>query len=153
VSQKRDNAKALPMLTPPAQTCRMQLRFEKIIDERRQPFDRGIAAGSQYSGAADARPGRSHRMLNDSVEAIRQLRHQTNIIPIPGRDALIYIRTVAAGADHAPMEEWRHALLHAAEMIRDLNIVLDSGTMVTLVDPKQWFKGNGARTLWIGAGI
>lgn len=82
-------------------------------------------------------PARVARMLDDSVEAIRQLRHQTNIIPIPGKDALIYIRTVAAGADRAPMEEWRHALLHAAEMIRDLSIVLDSGTMVNLVNPKQ----------------
>lgn len=82
-------------------------------------------------------PARVARMLNDSVEAIRQLRHQTNIIPIPGRDALIYIRTVAAGADRVTMKEWRHALLHAAEMIRDLTIVLDSGTTVTLVDSKQ----------------
>jgi hypothetical protein len=77
------------------------------------------------------------RMLHDAVEAVRQLRRQTNINPIPGKDALIYIRTVAAGADRVPMEEWRHAFLHAAEMIRDLSIVLDSGTTVTLVEPKQ----------------
>lgn len=82
-------------------------------------------------------PTRVARMLDDSVEAIRQLRHQTKIIPVPGQDALAYIRTVAAGAERVPMEEWRHALLHAAEMIRDLSIVLDSGTVVTLVDPEQ----------------
>jgi len=35
------------------------------------------------------------------------------------------------------MEEWQHVLLDAAEMIRDVSIVLDSGTMVTLVDQKQ----------------
>jgi hypothetical protein len=82
-------------------------------------------------------PARVARMLGDSVEAVCQLRRQTNIIPIPGKDALVYIRAVAAGADRVPMEEWHHALLHAAEMIRDLSIVLDSGTMVTLVDPTQ----------------
>jgi hypothetical protein len=82
-------------------------------------------------------PARVARLLNDSVEAVRQLRHQTNIIPIPGKDALIDIQAVADGADRVPMQELHHALLHAAEMIRDLSIVLDSGTTVIVVDPKQ----------------
>jgi beta-phosphoglucomutase-like phosphatase (HAD superfamily) len=72
-------------------------------------------------------------MLDDAIEAIRQLRHATNIIPIPTRDALIYIRTVAAGSDSVPSDEWRHALLHAAEMIRDLSIVIDSGTVTHIL--------------------
>lgn len=84
------------------------------------------------------------KMLNDAVDAIRQLRQATNIVPIPGRDALIYVRTVAAGADQVPAEEWRHALLHAAEMIRDLAIVIDSGTIIHITndipDPTSSFE-------------
>lgn len=71
-------------------------------------------------------------MLDDAIEAIRQLRRATNIIPIQGKDALIYVRTVAKGADRVP-SEWRHALLHAAEMIRDLSIVIDSGTVINVL--------------------
>lgn len=73
-------------------------------------------------------------MLANAIEAIRRLRQATSIIPIPGKDALIYIRTVAAGANRVPSEEWRHALLHAAEMIRDLSIVIDSGTVIHILD-------------------
>lgn len=84
------------------------------------------------------------RMLEDAIEAIRQLRFATNIVPIPGKDAVIYIRTVAAGADRVPPDEWRHALLHAAEMIRDLSIVVDSRTMIRIVrdepDPATSFE-------------
>jgi hypothetical protein len=70
------------------------------------------------------------RMLDDAVEAIRQLRNAAKIIPISGKDALIYARTVAAGADRVPPDEWHHALLHTAEMIRDLSIVIDTGTVI-----------------------
>jgi hypothetical protein len=69
-------------------------------------------------------------MLEDAVEVLRQLRLQTNIIPIAGKDALIYVLTVAAGSDPVSPEEWHHALLHAAEMIRDLSVVIDSGTVI-----------------------
>jgi len=47
---------------------------------------------------------------------------------VPGKDALIYIRTVSAGGARVPQEEWRYGLLHAAEMIRDLHIVRETGT-------------------------
>ena len=67
-------------------------------------------------------------MLGRSVDTIRQLRQALGIVPIPGKDALIYIRTVSAGAARVPHEEWHHGLLHAAEMIRDLHIVRDTGT-------------------------
>jgi hypothetical protein len=73
------------------------------------------------------------RMLNDAVAAIKQLRMASNIIPIPRKDALIYLRTVAAGADRISSGEWRYALLHAAEMIRDLSIVIDSGTVIHIL--------------------
>lgn len=72
-------------------------------------------------------------MLDDAVTAIRQLRLETNIIPIPRKDSLIYLRTVAAGADRIPSYEWRHALLHAAEMIRDLSIVIHSGAVIHIL--------------------
>lgn len=71
-------------------------------------------------------------MLGDAIETIRRLRQATNIIPIAGKDALIYTRTVAAGADRVSSDEWRHALLHAAEMVRDLSIVIDSGTVIQI---------------------
>ena len=86
------------------------------------------------------------RMLDDAVEAIRQLRQATNIIPIPSKDALIYVRTVAAGADRVDPDEWRRALLHAAEMIRDLSIVIDSGTVIDILrnepGPPTSFEAN-----------
>jgi hypothetical protein len=70
------------------------------------------------------------RLLDLSVDTIRDLRHQAGIIPIEGRDALIYIRTVAAGASRVSTEEWHHGFRQAAEMIRDLRIVLDTGTEI-----------------------
>jgi len=81
-------------------------------------------------------------MLDDAVTAIRQMRLATSIIPIPHKDAVIYLRTVAAGADRIPSDEWRHALLHAAEMIRDLSIVIDSGTVIRILrdDPAISFE-------------
>ncbi|TIX90531.1 hypothetical protein [Rhizobium sp. P44RR-XXIV] len=68
------------------------------------------------------------RMLDRSVNTIRELRHELGIVPVQGRDALTYISTVSAGAAQVPNEEWYHGLLHAAEMIRDLHIVRDTGT-------------------------
>lgn len=70
------------------------------------------------------------RLLPRAVAMIVELRQEANIIPISGRDALIYIRTVLAGVGQVPKEEWHHALLHAAEMIRDLHIIIDTGTEI-----------------------
>ena len=67
-------------------------------------------------------------LLDRSVDIIRQLRQELGIVPVPGKDALIYIRTVSAGGARVPQEEWHHGLLHAAEMIRDLHIVRETGT-------------------------
>ncbi|NTF46608.1 hypothetical protein A6U86_32745 [Rhizobium sp. AC27/96] len=75
-------------------------------------------------------PHEVSRMLDRSVNTIRELRHELGIVPVPGKDALIYIRTVSAGATRVPNEEWHHGLLHAAEMIRDLHIVRDTGTKI-----------------------
>ena len=73
------------------------------------------------------------RLLDHAVSKITELRQAANIVPIKGRDALIYIQTVAAGADRVPAEEWHHGLLHAAEMLRDLHIVVESGTRIQLL--------------------
>lgn len=72
------------------------------------------------------------RLLERAISAIESLREEAGIIPIRGRDAIIYIRTVAAGADRISREEWHHGLLHAAEMIRDLHIILHTGTEITM---------------------
>ena len=67
-------------------------------------------------------------MLDRSVNTIRELRRDLEIVPVPDKDALVYIHTVSAGAARVPREEWHHGLLHAAEMIRGLRIVHDTGT-------------------------
>jgi len=77
-------------------------------------------------------PFEVRRLLDRAISTIRDLREDVGIIPIKGRDALIYVETVAAGADRVPEEEWHHGLLHAAEMIRDLHIVLDLDTRISV---------------------
>ncbi|MBY5533620.1 hypothetical protein HFO58_10635 [Rhizobium leguminosarum] len=72
------------------------------------------------------------RMLDRAIATVRELREQAGIPPVVGRDALIYVQTVSAGSDRVPREEWHHGLLHAAEMIRDLHIVVDSGTRIDI---------------------
>lgn len=82
-------------------------------------------------------PNEVSNMLYKSVDVIRHLRQELGIVPVPGKDALIYIRTVSAGATRVPQEEWSHGLLHAAEMIRDLHIVRDTGTefRISVIEP------------------
>ncbi|MGV1760825.1 hypothetical protein ACQZ6F_29420 [Rhizobium sp. A22-96] len=46
-------------------------------------------------------PHEVSNMLDRSVNTIRELRQDLGIVPIPGKDALIYIRTVSAGAASA----------------------------------------------------
>jgi hypothetical protein len=71
------------------------------------------------------------RLLDRAISEVSDLRHRAGIIPIPGRDAALYVRKVAAGADRVPRGEWHHSLLYAAEMVRDLHIVVASGTNIT----------------------
>ncbi|WP_075292021.1 hypothetical protein [Pararhizobium arenae] len=72
-------------------------------------------------------------LLDRSISVIADLRAEAGIVPIRGRDAIIYIKTVAAGVDRVPIDEWHHSLLHAAEMIRDLRVVLDTGTGINII--------------------
>jgi len=59
------------------------------------------------------------------------------IPPGPGRDRLLEIQTVALSIELGwrSDEEVRNALLLAAAMIRDLHIVLDSKTDISIVEP------------------
>jgi hypothetical protein len=72
------------------------------------------------------------KLLDQSVDKIRRLRSTAGIVPIDGRDALTYLQTVSDDAARVPREEWRHALLHAAEMLRDLHIILDTETKIRI---------------------
>jgi hypothetical protein len=85
------------------------------------------------NGVENLSPGYVTRLIDHGVAAIRQGRESVGIIPIKGKDALIYPLTVAAAADRVPREEWKHALLHVAEMLRDLNVVAASGTLIRVI--------------------
>ncbi|WP_209091826.1 hypothetical protein [Agrobacterium tumefaciens] len=77
------------------------------------------------------------RMLEQAVTTIRDMRETIGIPPGPGRDRLLEIQTVALSIELGwrSDEEVRNALLQAAGMIRDLHIVLDSKTEISLVKP------------------
>ncbi len=81
------------------------------------------------------------RMLERAVTTIRDMRKTIGIPSGPGRDSLLDIHTVALSIERGwrSDEEIRNALLQAASMIRDLHIVLDSKTEISLV--KQYPKG------------
>ncbi|TCV44463.1 hypothetical protein [Agrobacterium tumefaciens] len=77
------------------------------------------------------------RMLERAVTTIRDMRETIGIPSGPGRDSLLNIHTVALSIERGwrSDEEIRNALLQAAAMIRDLHIVLDSKTEISLVKP------------------
>lgn len=78
--------------------------------------------------------GEVRRLLDRAIFTIEDLRELAGIVPLRGKDALIYIRTVAVATDRVPTEEWHHGLLHAAEMVRDLHVVLDSETEIRIFE-------------------
>ncbi|MCZ4433257.1 hypothetical protein O3S81_26560 [Agrobacterium sp. SOY23] len=77
------------------------------------------------------------RILERAVTTIRDMRETIGIPSGPGRDSLLDIHTVALSIERGwrSNEEIRNALLQAAGMIRDLHIVLDSKTEISLVKP------------------
>lgn len=77
------------------------------------------------------------RILERAVTTIRDMRETIGIPSGPGRDSLLDIHTVALSIERGwrSDEEIRNALLQAAAMIRDLHIVLDSKTEISLVKP------------------
>ena len=79
------------------------------------------------------------RMLERAVTTIRDMRETIGIPPGPGRDRLLEIQTVALSIELGwrSDEEIRNALLLAAGMIRDLHIVLDSKTDISIVTPAR----------------
>ena len=76
-------------------------------------------------------------MLERAVTTIRDMRETIGIPSGPGRDSLVDIHTIALSIERGwrSDEEVRNALLQAAAMIRDLHIVLDSKTEISLVKP------------------
>ncbi|MFS8123296.1 hypothetical protein QD336_12825 [Rhizobium sp. BR 250] len=77
------------------------------------------------------------RMLERAVTTIRDMRETIGIPSGPGRDCLLDIHTIALSIERGwrSDEEVRNALLQAAAMIRDLHIVLDSKTEISVVKP------------------
>lgn len=77
------------------------------------------------------------RMLERAVTTIRDIREAIGIPSGSGRDCLLDLHTVALSIDRGWRgdEDVRSALLQAAGMIRDLHIVLDSKTEISLVKP------------------
>ncbi|MGV1776784.1 hypothetical protein ACQZ6H_17825 [Agrobacterium fabrum] len=77
------------------------------------------------------------RLLERAVITIRDMRETIGIPPGPGRDRLLEIQTVALSIELGWRcdEEVRNALLLAAAMIRDLHIVLDSKTDISIIEP------------------
>ncbi|WP_037083055.1 hypothetical protein [Neorhizobium vignae] len=78
-------------------------------------------------------PKESGRLLNRAVNTIRYMREQAGI---PGNhtaaDVVIDLQTtaVALGLDNRSPDQVRAALLDAAGIIRDLHIVLNTGTEI-----------------------
>ncbi|MFB0689935.1 hypothetical protein ACA106_05310 [Agrobacterium pusense] len=77
------------------------------------------------------------RMLERALTTIRDMRETIGIPSGAGRDSLVDLHTVALSVERGwrSDEEVRNALLQAAGMIRDLHIVLDSKTEISLVKP------------------
>ncbi|QYA08700.1 hypothetical protein [Agrobacterium larrymoorei] len=74
------------------------------------------------------------RMLERAVATIRDLRDQIGIPRGPGRDAVVELHTSALAIERGwrSDDQVKAAMLAAATMIRDLHIVLDSGTRINL---------------------
>jgi len=79
------------------------------------------------------------RVLERAVTTIRDMRETIGIPPGPGRDRLLEIQTVTLSIELGwrSDEEIRNALLLAAGMIRDLHIVLNSKTDISIVKPSS----------------
>lgn len=77
------------------------------------------------------------RMLERAVTTIRDMRETIGIPSGPGRDSLLDLHTVALSIDRGwrSDEDVRNAMLQAAGMIRDLHIIVDSNTEISLVKP------------------
>ncbi len=75
------------------------------------------------------------RMLERAVATIKDLREAVGIPKGPGRDIVLDIHTTALSVERGWRDDIqvRETFLLAAGMIRDLHIVLDSGTTVSLV--------------------
>lgn len=68
-----------------------------------------------------------------AIATVRELRED---VGIPGsgtrEDAVVSLHAIAVDADRRTPREWATALLEAADMVRTLRIVVDSGVEITL---------------------
>ncbi len=73
-------------------------------------------------------------ILERAVETIRDLREEIGIPRGPGQDALNDLHTTALAIERGWRDDHqvKQAMLTAATMIRDLHIVLESGTKINL---------------------
>ncbi|WP_105435672.1 hypothetical protein [Neorhizobium tomejilense] len=80
-------------------------------------------------------PAEARRLLNRAVNTIRYMREQ---VGIPGSqtagDVVVDLQTaaVALGLGNRSPDQIKAALLDAAGMLRDLHIVLDTGTEIQI---------------------
>jgi hypothetical protein len=75
------------------------------------------------------------RLLERAVTTIRDMRQSVGIHkPARGHDTLTDLKILAVNIDALPIapQEVKDGLLKAAAMIRDLHIVLDTGTMIAV---------------------
>ncbi len=73
------------------------------------------------------------RLLERAVVTIREMRDQAGIPSSDTEaDAVIDLQTTAAGIERRTDEQIKAALLDAADMIRTLHILLDTGTDVVI---------------------
>lgn len=79
------------------------------------------------------------RMLERAVVTIADLRDAVGIPKGPGRDIALDIHTTALSVERGWRDDnqVRDAFLLAAGMIRDLHVVLDSGTRVTVAGKRD----------------
>jgi hypothetical protein len=83
---------------------------------------------------------------NHLYQSIATIRDMRNAVGIPGsgteRDAVIELLDTANNADTISTDALRSALLEAAEMIRTLRIVADSGVVLRLIDADGLFRAD-----------
>ena len=108
------------------------------VKKERGIIDSSIAELIRDANRLDHLDGyQKRRMLERAVTTIRDMRETIGIPSGPSRDNLIDLHTIALSIERGwrSDEEVRNALLQAAGMIRDLHIVLDSKTEISLVKP------------------
>lgn len=79
---------------------------------------------------------RANEVRNLIFRAIATVRELREEVGIPGsgtpKDAVVALHAIAVGAEEHAVADWATALLEAADMIRTLRIVVDTGVEIAL---------------------